>query len=131
MVLQSKVFLIALLQRYTPSLSDRPTLIRRVKTVLNSSLKTIRTPRVDRDAADSKSEECAVIAEDAMCTPHRSTAIQSTMFTPAAVRGPEVADLERGRQLCDDITPTKAMEMFTKIPFPEPRCVIHISQTKR
>jgi hypothetical protein len=106
MVLQSKVFLIVLLQKYSPSLTKRKTLIRRMKTAMTrswngpkhelaTSLFPAGTVDVDEDAS-------------------------------AAGQPLSLEDIENGETRDPEISQTEAMRLFTKIPFPVPKRVIHI-----
>jgi hypothetical protein len=108
MVLHSKVFLLVLLQKYSPSLSKRKTLIRRVKKAVNKSFHGIKgkskTPDDLGSAGGSEDDEDV------------STDIRPT----------SAGDIEIGVGKCRDISLSEAMHLFTKIPFPEPKRVIHI-----
>ncbi len=110
MVLQSKVFLIVLLQKYSPSLTKRKTLIRRMKTAMTRSrngpkheLATSLFPGVTVDVEEGEGEDLS-----------------------AAGQPSSLEDVENGETRDPEITQTEAMSLFTKIPFPVPKRVIHI-----
>jgi hypothetical protein len=109
MVLQSKVFLIVLLQKYTPSLTKRKTLIRRMKTAMTRSW---NGPK--HELATSLFPDDTVIGVDEGEDPF------------AAGQPSSLEDIENGETKDPEITQTEAMSLFTKIPFPVPKRVIHI-----
>jgi hypothetical protein len=112
MVLQSKVFLIVLLQKYTPSLTKRRTLIRRMKTAMTRSW---NGPK-DEVATSLFPGVTVEVDEDEGEGEHRSATGQPS----------SLEDIENGETRDPEITQTEAMRLFTKIPFPVPKRVIHI-----
>jgi hypothetical protein len=114
MVLQSKVFLIVLLQKYSPSLTKRKTLIRRMKTAMtrswNGPRHELATNLFPAGTVDVDVDENVDETEDAWATGQPSS----------------LEDIENGETKDPEITQTEAMRLFTKIPFPVPKRVIHI-----
>jgi hypothetical protein len=108
MVLQSKVFLIVLLQKYSPSLTKRKTLIRRVKTAMT------------RSWHGTKHERAASLF------PGGTVDVDEVEDASAAGQPSSQEDIEIGETKDAEITQTEAMRLFTKIPFPVPKRVIHI-----
>ena len=108
MVMQSKVFLIVLLQKYSPSLTKRKTLIRRVKTAMTRSW---NGPK--HQVATS-------------LFPSQTVDVDETEEASAAAQPSSLEDIENGETKDPEITQTEAMHLFTKIPFPVPKRVIHI-----
>ncbi len=111
MVLQSKVFLAVLLQRFSPYLSKRRTFIRRVTEVLTCSVRPKESV-----------ESCSVgkVQGESM------DPIQS-LQTSDDFRQAESLD-QTASSKRNEVTQSDAMRLFTKIPFPEPRRVIHIRE---
>lgn len=102
MVLQSKIFLIVALQCYEPQIAKRKTFIRRVKNAVSeigfSRQKMQNRERSEEtDGNDSSSVDVSTIS-----------------------------DLEDQCCIGPDVSPQEAMRLFTKIPFPEPKRVIHL-----
>lgn len=108
MVLQSKVFLIVLLQKYSPSLTKRKTLIRRMKTAMTQSW---NGPK--HEVAPSLFLSGTVDVDE----------IDDAW---AAGQPSSLEDIENGETNDPEISQTEAMRLFTKIPFPVPKRVIHI-----
>jgi hypothetical protein len=110
MVLQSKVFLIVLLQKYSPSLTKRKTLIRRMKTAMT------------RSRNEPKHELATTLF------PAGTVDVDENEDAFAAGQSSSLEDIENGNGETKDpeITQTEAMSLFTKIPFPVPKRVIHI-----
>ena len=110
LVLQSKIFLVVLLQRCSPFLSKKRTFIRRIKEVFRS-----KSDAVDfDDLIDDKGDFSSVNAEESSISKKTSS---ETNFS----RGlGELVQLET--------TQADAMKLFTKIPFPEPRRVINVRE---
>jgi hypothetical protein len=103
MVLQSKVFLLVLLQKYSPSLTKKNTLIRRVKASLTHSFTSLKKLGSDEEHSHGDAPSSPGIPKNL------------------------VVDLECGvLKSGGEMTQTEAMRLFTKIPFPVPRRVIHI-----
>jgi hypothetical protein len=121
MVLQTKVFLIVLLQNYSPFLSTKRTFIRRVQSAIHKQFNR----KVDNQ---SKSSNLCRRSFDLECgsgggcsappslpsTPQRGGSINKDCNFSM----PETKDGEPEESL--------AMKLFTGIPFPEPRRVINI-----
>jgi hypothetical protein len=108
MVMQSKVFLIVLLQKYTPSLTKRKTLIRRMKTAMTRSW-------------NGPKHELAT-----SLFPAETVDVDETEDASAAWQPTSQEDIENGETKDPEISQTEAMRLFTKIPFPVPKRVIHI-----
>lgn len=110
MVLQSKVFLVVLLQRCSPFLSKKRTFIRRMKEVFRS-----KSDAVDFDGLiDDNRDISSVNAEE-------SSMSKRTTNETNISRG-------LGVMVQSETTQADAMKSFTKIPFPEPRRVINVRE---
>ena len=116
MVLQSKVFLIALLQKFTPVLSMRKNLIRRVQTKVVKSVRDFRSRRQSGTHMDPYLSDMDVSAHSLRSMNGASESFSSPM--PTVI---QTLDNTRG-----NVSQSEAMSMFTKTPFPEPRRVIHL-----
>lgn len=113
MVLQSKVFLIVTLQKFSPFVSKRKTFIRRVR-------HTFQGMRGDDSRHNLRLQDRATSDETDLINESSSVEMSSTdMECPPP-------DLEEGDALASDMTPSEAMRLFTKIPFPEPKRVIRL-----
>ena len=106
MVMQSKVFIITLLQRFEPHISKKRTFIRRVKDAMqmghhrDKSASQISAGDVESGMAkENSSDHCSGV--DAEIFPGKKD---------------------------NDLTTSEAMRLFTKIPFPEPRVVLHVNE---
>jgi hypothetical protein len=116
MVLQSKVFLIVLLQKYSPSLSKRKTLIKRMKTTMKTAMnRSVRGPR-EKLAPNSLPSHF----------PDGTARTLDEGDDAASAQPSSLMDIETGDTKDPEITQTEAMRLFTKIPFPVPKRVIHI-----
>ena len=112
MVLQTKVFLVVLLQNYSPSVSKKRTFMRKVHDAFSKSF-TMRQP--DHNGADEP--------ENQPPPTNSNHSIETAL---------NYLDIEAGEE--GTATPTrrhkgkteKPERLFTRIPFPEPRQVIHI-----
>lgn len=115
MVLQTKIFLITLLSKFTPYSSKRRTFINRVKSAVKQSF---------RGSVSIDIEQIQLFGSDPP-----QTILEETV-TPQNESLPRVPlDLERGySSSIASVTPVEAMSMFTKIPFPEPRRVTYLHQ---
>jgi hypothetical protein len=102
MVLQSKVFLICTLRRYSPQVQKKKTLLRRVKKAV-SRHHIFPTNHHSNDHL-SDLENGAESDDD---DPFRSESFKSVK---------QVKELSQ----------QGAMELFTKVPFPEPRRVVYL-----
>jgi len=109
MVLQSKVFLITLLQKFTPFLSKKKTFIRRVKSVSQQVVKSIHSIKVKKGSDDGL-----------------GSSEMDESFESSGKNSPPVEEIEDGCPKSGEMTQTDAMRLFTKIPFPEPRRVIKL-----
>lgn len=110
MVLQSKVFIAVLCQRFTPFLSRKRTFIRKLKTALkktNLAEERMAKPVVEHDEVSSLYAESASSLEDDRC------------FNDV--------DLSESKA-CGETTQAAAMKLFDKIPFPEPRRVLNVRE---
>uniref|UniRef100_A0A7S2YKM1 Uncharacterized protein n=1 Tax=Entomoneis paludosa TaxID=265537 RepID=A0A7S2YKM1_9STRA len=116
MVLQSKVFLIALLQKFTPVLSLRKNLIRRVQSKVQRSLNNLR----NRGNVSNLDLELSMHSAGGALNRSGVTAAEDH-YHPQATFSDVEACVARG-----DVSHMEAMDMFTKTPFPEPRRVIHL-----
>jgi hypothetical protein len=108
MVLQSKVFLICVLQKYSPFLCKKNTLIRRVSQHLQRSAEKTRpsTSTPSRPASEISILSQTVDDEDEA----HSAMEANTKETPCSV----------------EMTQSEALRLFTKIPFPEPKRIIKL-----
>jgi hypothetical protein len=113
MVLQSKVFLIVALQKFSPIVSKRRTFIRRVKQAV-SEMALSRNGLKTRDRTEHTSGV-------------ESSSVDMSSISDGEVSPPESSiDIEGGDSLAGEMTPREAMRLFTKIPFPEPKRVIQL-----
>jgi hypothetical protein len=108
MVMQSKVFIIRLLQRFEPHISKKRTFIRRVKEAIHISHGRRET---------SSSHFSADEVESGMANQQASTSACSDVDS----------ELFPGKK-DNDLTTSEAMRLYTKIPFPEPRVVLHVNE---
>lgn len=113
MVLQSKVYLAVLLQRFSPYVSKRRTFIRKITQALTCSIRTNECP-----------EECAMTNK----VVDESSAYQNQTLQEADEYGQLESMDPTSPCKRHEITQSDAMRLFTKIPFPEPRRVIHIRE---
>ena len=101
LVLQTKVFLIVLLRKYSPFVFKRQTIIRRVQSAIHSSFRRMRLPgKTNQSPAGLDIESCATSGDDVASSPRARVS-------------------HRSEELL-------GMKLFTPIPFPEPKRVIHI-----
>lgn len=131
MVLQSKVFLITTLRQYAPAIRKRKTIIRRVKDRVNSSshelIRTLKIPgSASRDTVSAPlSTEHSQDGSDQNWlneTPQRKS--NHIMQSPSSVSS-LARDIEMGSEIKPkELTQTRAMSLFTKTPFPEPKRVV-------
>jgi len=149
MVLQSKVFLITALQRFSPYVSKRSTFIRRVQSAVSkrfsqsfsnakkSSFATdelttthdhnrLDTPLGGEISSERLPPRTASIV-NARAHSSDSDLESATMpRTPPPSSGRVIASQHQSiHRQSSGTTPTDAMRLFTKIPFPEPHRVIH------
>ena len=105
MVLQSKVFIISLLQRFSPHISKKRSFIRRVKERLSirGDSSSVNSDDLELGLSDRKASSC-------------DSSIQSI-----GVDGIKSIGVD------ECLTTTEAMKLFTKIPFPEPRLALHVN----
>lgn len=105
MVLQTKVFLIASLKRFTPCVVHPKSLIQRVRaSVRIRSSGTVRTTK-SSDGSESGPE---------------------SMRRSASLDDLEAGFVPNNARSADKMKPMEAMALFTKIPFPEPRRNVHL-----
>jgi len=114
MVLQTKIFLVVTLQKYTPLLSKKRTLLRRVKVAVNRSIRDMRT----RIGSESAAPGEAPLARPTSNL--RSSSTASTSRLSSDQPGNSSTDAPKA------VSQRQAMEMFTKLPFPEPRRVTYL-----
>jgi len=106
MVLQTKVFLMVALQRYSPTISKRRTFIRRVREKL---------PRQTTHGSSTTAASATVLpAPQAMKRDETTDGFESDC---SEVHGTD-----------DSLRPTDALKLFTKIPFPEPKRVVRLTR---
>jgi hypothetical protein len=105
MVMQSKVFIVTLLQRFEPQISKKRTFIRRVKDSIH------RGHHRDKSASQNSASDL----ESGM-TKENTSGCCSSVF------GSEIFPGKTDK----DLTTSEAMRLFTKIPFPEPRVILHV-----
>jgi hypothetical protein len=99
MVLQTKVYLVTVLRKYTPLPSKRRTLLHRVSSAVRQSIN------------GSKAKMQLDVTREFVRPQREPTPSLRSSFS----------DLERGQGTSSlRVTPSDAMAMFTKIPFPEP-----------
>jgi hypothetical protein len=103
MVLQSKVFIVTLLQRFSPHISKKRTFIRRVRERLSVS----RASSADLSDHDLEMG----------LSPKRNV----SSSCDSSVDGSNDSHHHR------ELTTVEAMKLFTKIPFPEPRLALHVN----
>ena len=125
MVLQSKVFLICLLQKFTPVISKKRTFIRRVRTQIKDKA---------HDIAQSIRYNAVVESIHALRSPSSKSLKpssskhfrQSSLNTPAPsdIEAPSLSNPQDGGN--SPCAQPDFMAHFTKTPFPEPRRVIKI-----
>jgi hypothetical protein len=121
MVLQSKVFLITVLRRFTPLTSKKRTFIRRVKSVVAE--KILQSPLLRNKSGSSKPGEDRPDNSEDQHLNHTdgNRSFQSQHCSE---------DLETGCLPVVDsiggVTSVDAMRLFTKIPFPEPKKVVYL-----
>jgi hypothetical protein len=108
MVMQSKVFIIALLQRFEPHISKKRTFIRRVKDAMQKthSQREKSTSHVSADEVES------------------GMANQRPSISACSGVDSEIFPGKKN----NDLTTSEAMRLYTKIPFPEPRVVLHVNE---
>jgi hypothetical protein len=111
MVLQTKVFLVVLLQNYSPSVSKKRTLMRKVHDALSKSF-TMRQP----DHSGAEEPESRVF-------PTKSNRSVETTLNDLDIEAGEEGTATARRHKEKTEMPER---LFTRIPFPEPRRVIHI-----
>eukprot|EP00527_Entomoneis_sp_CCMP2396_P001794 CAMPEP_0198152200 /NCGR_PEP_ID=MMETSP1443-20131203/58842_1 /TAXON_ID=186043 /ORGANISM="Entomoneis sp., Strain CCMP2396" /LENGTH=295 /DNA_ID=CAMNT_0043818141 /DNA_START=129 /DNA_END=1016 /DNA_ORIENTATION=- len=117
MVMQTKVFLIALLQRFHPCMSMRKNFIRRVQTKVQKSFCSWRNRG---NATDPYLSDLDLSTNSDFGDAGGQVPISSNKQQPVVVDDVETCGC-RG-----NISHKEAMSMFTKTPFPEPRRVIHL-----
>jgi hypothetical protein len=110
MVLQSKVFIAVLCQRFTPFLSRKRTFIRKLKTALKKSK----------------------LAEERMAKPVHEQEEVSSLYAESASSHEDAryfndAELSESKK-CGATTQAAALKLFDKIPFPEPRRVLNVRE---
>lgn len=127
MVLQTKIFLIVLLQNYAPGLSGRrPNFVKRMTEKLSKSLRHIRSPSLNdvplvaagrsRSTDDLQAMEEGSSSRSAPSTPTRPKRRSdvSPPPTPSRLDTPKHVEIRHEERL------------FTNVPFPEPRREIQI-----
>jgi hypothetical protein len=105
MVMQSKVFIITLLQRFEPQISKKRTFIRRVKDAIHKG-----------HHRDKSASQISTGDIESGMTKENTSGCCSSVF------GSEIFPGKTNK----DLTTSEALRLFTKIPFPEPRVVLHI-----
>mmetsp|Transcript_16704 Transcript_16704/g.28331 ORF Transcript_16704/g.28331 Transcript_16704/m.28331 type:complete len:446 (-) Transcript_16704:473-1810(-) len=130
LVLQSKVFIAVLLQRFSPFLSRKRTFYRRIKDAL--SVRKVEQPKLPEELKqmeDSRSPGPGLKSKRVL--PGESFDVSSVAAESASEESitPETTMWETSRTL-GDTTQSAAMKLFTKIPFPEPRRVLNVRDRK-
>ena len=132
LVMQTKVFIVVSLQRFSPFLSKRTTFYRKVKSALRVGVsvhpkspgrrrstsmvqKELSTDK-DDDGNDDDNNNIEVSSVEGESSSHGSTTRMHKIW-------------DSSRQL-GDTTQSAAMKLFTKIPFPEPRRVLNVQDRK-
>jgi len=121
MVLQSKVFLVTLLRRYTPCTSKRKTFIRRVTSAVGQKLMNSPMPMRNKLTIPVGSADDAGNQKVPLSGRIEAHSVPATL--------PTVVDAEDGRPANkpgNSVTPREAMRWFSKLPFPEPRHVVYL-----
>jgi hypothetical protein len=122
MVLQTKVFLVVLLQNYSPFVSRRKIFIRRVQCAINKPIRHMRTPSADASMLAS----CTI--------PHNRSAGSlkelelGTTLAAASSPGKNASDIPPPpvSKSTRDAHDKNEMLLFTRVPFPEPRRAVHM-----
>jgi len=114
MALQSKVFIITMLQRFSPHISRKRTFIRRVKERLTITKgESSSADSLDLEMGVSPKSDSGLNKSHKRCSSHDSSK--------------SLGDDSNRREL----TTSEAMKLFTKIPFPEPRLALYVNERKR
>jgi hypothetical protein len=108
MVMQSKVFIIRLLQRFEPHISKKRTFIRRVKDAMHKT-QSLR----EKIHSSVSADEVELGMANRQASISACSNVDSEIF-------PGKKD--------NDLTTSEAMRLYTKIPFPEPRVVLHVNE---
>lgn len=128
MVLQSKVFLISILQRFTPVVSKKKTFIRRVKTQVKELGKSIRS--IPGATVDTIRNIPGATVEVVFRRGDNSNENSKCFQTQGSktFNSPAFGDEESCEPppFFDEAPQPDFMAHFTKTPFPEPRRVIKI-----
>jgi hypothetical protein len=102
MVLQSKTFIAVLLQKYSPFLSKKRTFFRKLRSAIK------------------KGESASI--------PANSSSPEISSIYAESSRSYQFADESEVTKDLDDTTQSEAMKLFHKVPFPEPRRVLNITE---
>lgn len=125
MVLQCKVFLVVLLQKYSPTMSKKRTFIRRVRAAIDKSIST----RITSKRSDSSLENGGTTGE--VLTVNRSRSHSPDSSHRSDVEEGRANDSRHNDPVLRSNFESSALHLdvgrlFTKLPFPEPRRVISI-----
>jgi hypothetical protein len=113
MVLQSKIFVAVLLQKFSPFLSKKRTFIRKLKTAVLTKTRHTDESSSLKHVHNTKHEEVSsVYAESA------GSLEDARHVIPDAVQSKRHGET----------TQSEAMKLFDKIPFPEPRRVLNVRE---
>lgn len=121
MVMQTKVFIVVLLQRFEPHISRKRTFIRRVADRLHKSSRTSDSISVH----NSKGEMTADDDLEAAVPVVRNDSGSQHSVRSGKASELEMAEIFPGKK-DSEVTGVEAMKLFTKIPFPEPKVVLHV-----
>lgn len=121
MVMQTKVFIVVLLQRFEPHISKKRSFIRRVADRLHKPTRTLESSSVHESngemTADDDLEAATPVVRSNSCSQH---SVQSGKTSES-----DMAEIFPGKK-GSEVTGVEAMKLFTKIPFPEPKVVLHL-----
>jgi hypothetical protein len=123
MVMQSKVFLITVLRRFTPMTSKKRTFIRRVKSAVAE--KILQSPLIRSKMCSSKTGEDW--PDNNHEDPHLNHTDGNHFFRSQNFSDDPETGCSRMEDTVGGVTSVDAMRLFTKIPFPEPRKVVHLT----
>jgi hypothetical protein len=110
MVLQTKIFLICTLRRYTPQVQKKKTLLRRVTKALSNRKSSLQSPSKDDSTNNDSSRHFSDLPDES----GMESDDDDDVFRSDSLRG------------VSELSQVGAMELFSKIPFPEPRRVVFL-----
>ena len=140
MILQTKIFLIVLLQKHTlASTGRKQTFMRRISEKITVSLRNIRSPAIHK--ASSISHQNRSRSVDDLCAMERGLQVETKEAPTAAASAPSTplrhaASMSPPRTPRNSLSPPPAdpihielrqeERLFTRVPFPEPRRPVRI-----